>query len=94
MIYNILHTCKNRQEYDGLQEVWQLYVLNNRLYILSICFCNSVGEMVFQSFYVGRQMRNSLRDVESQGCEAILVKVDFLVVWHLANLTVRGMRIS
>ena len=33
-------------------------------------------------------MRDSLGDVENQGCEAILVKVDFLVVWYLANIAV------
>lgn len=33
-------------------------------------------------------MRDSLGDIESQGCEAIFVEVDFLVVWNLANLTV------
>ena len=62
--------------------------------MLRICFRNGVGEMVFQSIFVSRQMRNSLSDVKSQGCKAILVQVDFLVVWHLANLTVEGMGVS
>ena len=86
--------CKNKQEDDGLREIWYLYIFNQGLYILRICFGNGVGEMVFQSFFVSGQMRNSLSDIKSQGCKAILVKVDFLVVWHLTNLTVEGMRVS
>lgn len=83
-----------REMLKSLREVRQLCVINNGTNFLGIVFLNDVSEVVFQSVFVSWQVRDSFSDVESQGCEAILVEVDFLIVWNLANITVRGSSIS
>lgn len=84
-----------RREIVGiLRKVRQLCVINNGAYFLGIVFRNNVSEVVFQSVFVSWRVRNSFSDVESQGCEAVFVEVDFLVVWNLANIAVGGSRLS
>lgn len=78
----------------SLREVRQLCAINNGTYFLGVIFLNDVGEVVFQGVFVSGQVRDSFSDVKSQGCEAIFVEVDFLIVWNLANITVRGNSIS
>ena len=83
-----------REMLKSLREVRQLCVINNGAYSLGVIFVNDVSEVVFQSVFISWQVRDSFSDVESQGCEAIFVEVDFLIVWNLANVTVRGTGIS
>lgn len=83
-----------RKLVESLRKTRQLCIISNGAYYLGIVFRNDVSEVVFQSVFVSWQVRDSFGDVESQGCEAISVEVDFLIVWNLANIAVGGSKLS